>query len=108
MQRLLSLERLQSLQSLQSLQLDYRDVQIPDGAIVYCDIPYRSSTNDTYVVGFDWEAFYDFARRTPNCYISETWMPDDFEIVWEKEKSENASWKVHGRKRVERLYRYKG
>ena len=64
LQRLQSLERLQSLQSLQRLQRlqslqrlqttsdDYQNVEIPDGAVVYCDPPYRG-TSECVNSGFD-------------------------------------------------------
>lgn len=85
-----SLESLQRLQSLESLRDfapdlkaysgDYRDVPIPPGAVVYCDIPYKGT--DGYGMEFDYEAFYSWARRMPNCFVSEYWMPEGF-IPWE-------------------------
>jgi hypothetical protein len=83
LQSLQSLQRLQSLQSLQSLEtsrLDYRDVSIPEDAVVYCDIPYRGT--DGYRGGFDHDAFYEWALSRPfPVYISEYDMPDTFERV---------------------------
>lgn len=84
-----SLERLQSLESLEGLgrltvsQLDYRDVDLRDGDIVYCDIPYRD-TGAEYVRGFSHEHFYAWALtvRQP-LIISEYRMPEgDFIPVW--------------------------
>ena len=88
LQRLESLERLQSLQRLQRLQSlevhsgDYRAVEIPEGAVVYCDIPYRGTSE--YVAGaFDHDAFYEWALSRPfPVYVSEYSMPSEFTEVW--------------------------
>ena len=85
LERLQSLQRLQRLQSLQSLEVysgDYRAVEIPVGAVVYCDIPYRGTAE--YVAGtFDHDAFYEWAlSRTFPVYVSEYSMPSEFTEVW--------------------------
>ena len=92
LERLESLQRLQSLQSLQSLERleslevhggDYRAVEIPDDAVVYCDIPYRGTAE--YVVGaFDHDAFYEWALSRPfRVFVSEYSMPSEFSCVWD-------------------------
>ena len=69
---------------------DYREVMIPEGAVVYCDIPYESETNPTYDVEFDHEEFYDWAERqsySNPVFISEYAMPDArFECVFSEGK----------------------
>ena len=69
---------------------DYKDVDIPVGAMVYCDIPYKGSTQyDRKEVGdFNHDEFYEWVRVNSNkydIYISEYKenVPDDFSIVWE-------------------------
>lgn len=63
------LERLQHLQHLQHLERlerlvisrrDYRDMYIPESAVVYCDPPYASTTG--YGSRFDHRAFYAWCR----------------------------------------------
>ena len=71
------IERLQSLQSLQSFGVDYQEVPIPEGALIYCDIPY-SGTNCGKYQGFDHKRFYEWAEQQNNIYISEYEMPDCF------------------------------
>ena len=101
LQRLQSLERLQRLQRLQRQQrilglggegrleissMDYREVRVKPGGIIYADPPYKGTTG--YSCGaFDHEAFYDWcAARKGHVFISEYWMPEDrFEAVWEKD-----------------------
>ena len=82
LQRLQRLQRLQSLESLEVHSGDYRAVEIPSGAVVYCDIPYRGTSE--YVAGaFDHEAFYEWALSRPFAvYVSEYSMPSEFTEVW--------------------------
>ena len=116
-QKLESLESLQSLERLESLQSltysvdDYRDVEIPDGSVIYADIPYRTSTKkDDYGVRFDHEAFYDWCEaQTQPLFISEYAMPEDrfvrvaqWDVVCSKSATNNSL------RRVEKLWRPKG
>ena len=70
---------------------DYKDVDIPVGAMVYCDIPYKRSTQyDRKEIGdFNHDEFYEWVRVNSNkydIYISEYKknIPNDFSIVWER------------------------
>ena len=110
-QSLQSLERLQSLESLTYSVGDYRDVEIPDGSVIYADIPYRTSTQKgDYGVRFDHEAFYDWCEaQTQPLFISEYSMPEDrfvcvaqWDVVCRKSSTNNNT------KRVEKLWRPKG
>ena len=75
-----SLQRLQSLQSLQSLEKfrgDYRNVKIQPDSLIYCDIPYKNTTEYSDG-GFDHESFYDWAEmQTEPVIISEYAMPEE-------------------------------
>ena len=110
-QSLESLQRLQSLESLTYSVGDYRDVEIPDGSVIYADIPYRTSTQkDDYGVRFDHEAFYDWCEaQTQPLFISEYSMPEDrfvcvaqWDVVCIKSATNNSL------RRVEKLWRPKG
>lgn len=65
---------------------DYRSLDIPAGALVYCDPPYKGTGG--YGVEFDHEAFYDWCRglsaRGVSVFVSEYAMPDDFKVVAER------------------------
>ena len=67
--------------------LDYRDVILPDGCIVYCDPPYNNTTK--YANGdFDTAQFWEYIREKSQdhiIYISELEAPDDFVCVWQKD-----------------------
>lgn len=70
------------------LCLDYKDVEIPQGAIVYADPPYDNTTG--YSLGnFNSNEFWDYARKlseTNIVLISEEKAPDDFVSIWHKEQ----------------------
>lgn len=89
LQRLESLERLERLQrleclerpqSLECLEMDYRDVQLPDGCVVYCDPPYAGTDGyGLHKSAFDQEAFWNWARKCERLlFISEYSAPVDF------------------------------
>ena len=99
------LQRLQSLQRLQRLQIynrSYEDIEIPKDATVYCDIPYRGTSE--YRTAFDHEKFYNWAlSRAYDVYISEYDMPDGFYVTGRREKTVLLS--SGGRNKAEeRLY----
>lgn len=113
LQELEGLGRLQELQGLEGLERltatchDYRDLHIPKSAVIYCDPPYRDTAN-SYAAPFSYDAFYQWARavgRRYTVYISEYWMPPDFECVSEFEVQALAAvGAAQSQKRVERLY----
>lgn len=80
------LEALGRVQHLETIQSDYRDVEITGDAVIYCDIPYRETNGygKKRMSDFDYDPFYEWAlNQTAPIFISEYWMPDDFEIIWE-------------------------
>ena len=87
-----SKERLDSLKKEQVDNItffnkDYRDVPIPNNAVIYCDIPYKN-TGTYNKEAFDYESFYSWceekAQQGYKVYISEYTMPEDrFECVKE-------------------------
>lgn len=65
---------------------DYRNVAIPEDAIIYADPPYANTTGyggDK----FDTDAFWEYMRvlsKKHKVFISELNAPDDFICIWEK------------------------
>lgn len=91
--------------------LDYKDVLIPDNAIVYADPPYKNTTG--YSLGeFDHDEFWEYMRKISKDHIvliSEQTAPDDFEIVWEKEQKRALDANKDNMFTItERLYKWKG
>lgn len=66
---------------------DYRDVELPDGCVVYADPPYNGTTgygNEK----FDSDIFWDYMREISKnhiVFISEQNAPDDFVSIWERQ-----------------------
>jgi DNA adenine methylase len=95
------------------LNKNYSDVTIPQGSLVYCDIPYRGTTG--YKFGdFNHDEFYNFVinntKDGTEFIISEYKhnVRDDFEIIWFCESSQEIRNKQNKRnKTVETLSIYK-
>ena len=113
LERVQSLERMESLERLQVTSLSYDEIDIPDGAVVYCDPPYHACNKSLYdgtAKAFDHNAFYDWCVRvskTNPIFISEYSIEDDrFEVVAEKQKITSMSPKT-SLNVTERLYTVK-
>lgn len=65
----------------------YENVNIPPKATIYCDIPYKNTTQ-YHKVFFDYDKFYNWCIKKKeegyNIFISEYNMPEPFKVVWEK------------------------
>lgn len=85
LQSLESLERLERIQSLERYNTDYRNVELPDNCIVYCDPPYANTNH--YGMNrskFDNDTFWEWARRCRQpVFISEYEAPKDFICIAE-------------------------
>lgn len=78
--------------NVQFSNLDYSEVSIPDNSVVYCDIPYRGTTqySQKEVGKFDHDRFYDWViqtsrRNSVHVFVSEYEknVPDGFKVVWQ-------------------------
>ena len=115
-----SLECLESLERVNTLaaqkfdtrlivsRSDYRDVQLEDGDVIYCDIPYKSS-HEQYdrmngVPKFDYDAFYEWALRHAPVYVSEYEMPEPFVCIAETERCGHMSATNNANRKIERLF----
>lgn len=82
------LKDLEGLRDTMFLRMDYRQVAIPVGAVVYCDCPYHNTT--TYSTKFDSVGFWDYMRWLNDCghlvFVSEQSCPADFIPIWSKQK----------------------
>lgn len=67
---------------------DYRELELPEGCVVYADPPYADKMAAFGLSEkFNNEEFWDWCRKNGkdhNIYISELSAPDDFEMIWEK------------------------
>lgn len=93
--------------------LDYRNVEIPDGAVVYADPPYAGTKKYATLLGnFNHEAFWEYMRelsKTHKVFISEQTAPNDFECIWSKEQTRTLDYnKENQPKKIEKLFVWKG
>ena len=111
LQQLQRLEQLQQLQQLERLQCkSYDEVDIPAGAVIYCDPPYRNTAgySANSESGFDHEEFYNWCReksKTNPVFVSEYWMPEDFDKIFEFSRRQTLSSSCGGQtKHNEKVY----
>lgn len=87
---------------------DYRDVDIIEPAVIYCDKPYDAPTKYA-VAEFDHVAFWEWVRhKSENNYVfvSEYNAPEDFICLWSKPITTSLKVKEH-ENRTEKLFTYK-
>lgn len=105
LERLQNLERFRSFKPLEVVRGDYRDVEIPRGAVVYCDIPYRGTETYLGAEEFSHDDFYRWALSRPfDVYISEYDMPAQFARVFECPKRSLLANGGAGRRMIEKLF----
>ena len=63
----------------------YKDLEIPDSSLIYCDPPYRGTTK--YGEGFNHDDFWRWAERQNNIFVSEYSAPEGWKPIWQKEVS---------------------
>jgi len=67
--------------------MDYREVEIPDGCVIYADPPYDGTTQYNNTT-FNTKEFWEYARVVSQdhlMFISEQSAPEDFVSVWHKD-----------------------
>lgn len=69
------------------LNLDYKDVEIMENSVIYCDIPYKNTKQ--YSNKFNHLEFWEWCRAKSKqgfkIFISEYDAPNDFKCIWQKE-----------------------
>jgi DNA adenine methylase len=95
--------------------LDYRDVEIPEMSVIYCDIPYNGTTqySKKLLGGFDHDSFHEWCKDMTDqghtIFVSEYErnIPDDATCVWSKESgTTNAAWRGAAKKTTEVVYTF--
>jgi len=87
----------------------YLDLVIPEKSIVYCDIPYKSTTKYTTNSKnlFNYEQFYQWCidnRTKHRIFVSEYFMPSEFVCIWEKEIASSLGKNTGAVQGLEKLY----
>lgn len=102
------IEQIPKLQDIEFRVTDYKTLQ-GDSNLFYCDPPYKGTTEYS-VKGFNHAEFWDWVRETSHnniVLVSEFNAPEDFEAVWEKERSSSLDKNTGGKKDIERLFKLK-
>ena len=110
------INKLSNLDDVEFYNLNYNELNIPKGSLVYCDIPYKGTTQycEEEVGIFNHHEFYQWARDNSSIYdiyISEYKenVPEGFEIVWEMESRKSIrNAKNEAVRTIEVLIKYKG
>lgn len=110
-----TLNKMKHLKGVEFYNHDYTEVDIPKGSLVYCDIPYRNTTQycKNEVGEFNHDEFYQWVRDNSDkydIYISEYKknVPEGFEVVWEmKSKQDIRNSKNERAGTIEVLMKYK-
>jgi DNA adenine methylase len=101
------LRKMQTLQNVTFGMSDYRDLS-PRNSLVYCDPPYKGTTQYGLVGVFDSSAFWETVRRWSVhnvVVVSEYNAPSDFTSVWHyKTKTEIRNKDNERDDRVEKLF----
>jgi len=88
---------------------DYRSLVIPEKSIIYCDPPYKGTTQ--YKDKFDHHAFYEWCGKMVHnghsLFLSEYSAPSEFVPIFEKQVASNLDVLSKGKKETEKLFRYK-
>lgn len=102
-----TLKQIESLKEVTFFALDYADLPIYSQSLIYCDIPYRNTTQYDISKEFNYDRFYSWCRKMKNeghtIFISEYDMPHDFQLVWEM-KSVSTINQYVTKRNIEKLF----
>jgi DNA adenine methylase len=101
-------KQIKNLQDVKFINCSYKDLDIPNESIIYCDPPYAGTTK--YKDGFNHEEFWEWCRDMTKTghqvFISEYNAPNDFICVFEKEVKTVLNKNAQTDKRIEKLFVY--
>lgn len=70
--------------------LDYREIEVDEETLVYCDPPYAGTTGYTAVGGFDSDVFWEkaalWAKAGATVIVSEESCPEGWDVLSEKKR----------------------
>lgn len=85
---------------------DYQNLEIPENVLIFCDSPYKGVKPYQINPHFNHAKYYEWLReksKTNPIFISEQEMPDDFNVIWQKETKRTMDLKGRPTK-IEKLY----
>ena len=100
-----ALKQSSKLQGVALVHSSYKDLEIPDNSLIYCDPPYENTTG--YKDSFNHSDFWQWCREKHTeghkVFISEYNAPEDFESVWSMEVSTTLN---SSKKDIEKLFTF--
>ena len=100
-------KQIPNLQGVEFRSGDYKNLQIPEESIIYCDPPYMDTAE--YTCSLNHDEFWQWCRERVydghKVYISEYQAPEDFVKIWEKPLRIGMN---PNKKATERLFIYEG
>lgn len=100
-------KQIPKLQGVEFRSGDYKNLQIPEESIIYCDPPYMDTAE--YTCSLNHDEFWQWCRERVydghKVYISEYQAPEDFVKIWEKPLRIGMN---PNKKATERLFIYEG
>ena len=85
---------------------DYLEVDIPPKSVIYCDPPYKGTTNYKHVFSHEvfWQWCRDKALDGHNVFVSEYLAPIDFKVLFEKKITSSLTKNTGGKIGCEKLF----
>lgn len=85
---------------------DYTQFSNTKNSLIYCDIPYKDTTQYSTSKNFDYDAFWQWARKMSNdniVIVSEHNAPDDFKCIWKQEVTRTQNNRKR-KKEIEKMF----
>ena len=102
--------QINNIKGINFIASDYQSLKIPNNSIIYCDIPYKGTTQYLTSKDFNHSEFWEWcrikAKEGHQVFISEYTAPEDFECIWEMEVT-NSMNTTKTYKPTEKLFKYK-
>ena len=104
------LKQMELIKDVEFISCDYREIKIENKTLIYCDPPYKGTTEYNISKGFDHDLFWDWVREQSEqniVIVSEYNAPDDFKCIYEKSLKTTMDNKS-SKKDTEKLFVIKG
>jgi DNA adenine methylase len=105
----LLLKRIKLIGSASFTCLDYRNMVVPDGSVVYLDPPYRAATKYARLDDFDSDEFWSVAEkwaRHSSVFVSEYSAPDNWQSIWQSNPRVTMRVDSNSPRPTEHLWRF--
>lgn len=100
------LKQIENLKEVIFISGDYKDLNIINKSIIYCDPPYKGTTN--YKNYFDHQQFWDWCNDMVNrghkVFVSEYNAPENWKCIWQKQVNSSLTKDTGSKKAVEKLF----